>query len=168
MIDQRHGAHDRVGDVDELNLKRADLKPVAGTDDVQLRALLQVVLFEAAPHQRQRELSAVDRDVQLPEQERDGPDVVFMPVGQQQRPDVRPVLLQIGEVGDHDVHAQELLFREHHPGVDDDDVVPVAQGQAVHAELAEPAQGDHLQLAIRHMKDQRYHRLCPFLSITYG
>ena len=84
------------------------------------------------------------------EQERHRADVVFVAVGQDQRADVLAVLLEVSEIGRDDVDAQQFGFGEHHPGVDDDDVVAVAQGHAVHAELAQPAERDHLQFCIWH------------------
>ena len=54
------------------------------------------------------------------------------------------ILKQVGDVGNDDVDAQQLGFREHEAGVDDDDVVTPANGHAVHAEFAETAQGNYL------------------------
>ena len=60
------------------------------------------------------------------------------------------VLLEERQVGHHQVDAQQLGLGEHHPAIDDDDVVAVADGGHVHAELAQSAQGDYLQLLISH------------------
>ena len=49
------------------------------------------------------------------------------------------VLLEEGEVGHDQVDAQQLGFGEHHAAIDDDDVVAVADGGHVHAELAQSA-----------------------------
>ena len=59
-----------------------------------------------------------------------------MPVGQQQRADVLAVLFEEGEVGGDDIDAQQFRFREHHAGVDDDDVVSIAERHHMHSELA--------------------------------
>ena len=47
-----------------------------------------------------------------------------------------PVLFEVGEIGRNDIYAQKFLVREHHAGVDHDDVVAVADGHRVHPELA--------------------------------
>ena len=117
---------------------------VAGLDLVQLGRIEHLVLFQAPLDQRQREGGAVHRNVDLRQQKRHAADVVFVAVGQDQAADVLAVLLQIGEIGRDDIDAQQFGVGEHHPGVDDDDVVAVADGHAVHAELAQAAQRDDL------------------------
>ena len=64
------------------------------------------------------------------------------------------VLLEISEIRRDDVHAQQLGVGKHHSGVDHDDVVAVADGHGVHAELAQAAQRNQLQLVIRHLRFQ--------------
>ena len=54
------------------------------------------------------------------------------------------VLLEIREVRHDQVHAQHLGVGEHHAAIDHDDVVGVADGGHVHAELAQSAQGNYL------------------------
>ena len=58
------------------------------------------------------------------------------------RAHVRLVLDQIGDVGHDDIDAQQLRLREHEAGVDDNNVVFPAEGEAVHAELAQAAERD--------------------------
>jgi hypothetical protein len=60
-------------------------------------------------------------------------------MGEDDGADVLLVLDEVGDVGDDDVDAEELGLGEHEAGVDDDDVVFIAEGEAVHAELAESA-----------------------------
>ena len=102
-------------------------------------------------HQRQRERGAVNRHVQLRKQKRNAADVVFMAVRQDQAADHLPVFLQVGEIGRDDVDAQQFRIGKHHSRIDDDDVVAVTDGHRVHAELAQSAQRNYLQLAIRHL-----------------
>ena len=73
--------------------------------------------------------------------------MVFVPVGEDDAADVLAVFDQVGDVGDDDIDAEQLGFREHEAGIDDDDVVAPANGHAVHAELAETAEGDDLQFS---------------------
>ena len=49
--------------------------------------------------------------------------------------------MQIGDVGNDDIDAEQFGFGEHQAGIDDDDVVSPADGHAVHAEFAEAARG---------------------------
>jgi hypothetical protein len=115
-----------------------------GLQFVENRRVLQVVLLHPALDQRDGECRAVNRHVQFGEEVRDGADVVLVPVRQDERTDVFPVLHQEGEIGHDDVHAEEFGAGEHHSRVDDEDVVAVAQGGHVHPELSETAQRNHL------------------------
>ena len=58
--------------------------------------------------------------------------------------DALPAGLEPGEVRVDDVHT-ELAVGEHHPAVDDDDVALVLEREAIHADLAETAEGDDVQ-----------------------
>ena len=130
--------------MDELDLERSDLHDLLGLDLDEARLLLQFVFFQAAVHQRQRESGAVDRDIDFGEEIGDRADVVFVAVGQDDGADLGLVLLEEGQVGHHQVDAQQLGFGEHHPAIDHDDVVAETYGGHVHAELAQSAQGDYL------------------------
>ena len=87
---QRHGADDGVGDVDELDLERADFDDLLRLDLDEARLVLELVLFQAALHQRQREGGAVDRDIDFGEEVGDRADVVFVAVGEDEGADLLP------------------------------------------------------------------------------
>ena len=76
--------------------------------------------------------------------------MVFVAVRQNDGAHGVAVLLQVGDVGDDDVHAKQFGFGKHHPGIDHDQVVAVAQGQHVHAELAQAAQRNGPQGRLTH------------------
>ena len=84
---QGHGAHDGVRHVDELDFEGADVEDLFGLDGDEAGLLLEVVLFQAALHQGQREIGAVDRDSDIGKEIRDGADVVLMAVGEDQGAD---------------------------------------------------------------------------------
>ena len=132
--------------------KRPQFQTVAGLDRVELGVIDHPMLFQTPLHQRQREGGAVHRHGDLLQQKRYAADVIFVAVRQDQAADVGRVLLQIREIGRDDVDAQQLVVREHHPGVHDDDVVAVADGHGVHAELAQAAERDDLQFLIGHAR----------------
>ena len=116
----------------------------------QPRLLLEIVFFQAPLHQRQRERRAVDRHVDFGEEVGHGADVILVAVRQDHGAHLRLVLLQEGQVGHHQIDAQQFGVGEHHSAIDDDNVFAVADGGHVHAELAESAEGDYLQLQISH------------------
>ena len=111
---------------------------------------LQVVLFQAPLDQRQREGGAVDRHFDIAQEIGNGADVVFVAVGEDEAADLSRVLLEESQVGHYQVYAQQLGFRKHHAAINDDDVLPVADGGHVHAELAQATQGHYVQLVISH------------------
>jgi hypothetical protein len=76
--------------------------------------------------------------------------MVLMTVGQDDCPDLLLVLFEEREVGHDEVDAQQFGIGKHHPAVHDDHVLAVANRRHVHAELAQTAEGDYLQLVISH------------------
>jgi len=107
---------------------------------VQLCLGEQRMLFKFLPHQRQRELRAVNRHVQITKNVGDRANMIFMRVRQDDGSHHAPVLFQVGNVRDDDIDAQQLLLGKHQSRIDHDDVLATAEGHHVHAELAQPAQ----------------------------
>src|ERR1035438_1220174 len=62
------------------------------------------------------------------------------------------ILDQVRDIGDHNVHAQQLGFRKHESGIDDDDVVTPANRHAIHAEFAEPSEWYNLKFSCWHLQ----------------
>ena len=159
---------DRVRDVDEFDLERTEFNPVSRLDGIQADAGEHVVLFQTPLHQRQSERRTIHRNVYLADEKRNRADVVFMAVGQDQTAHHLAMLLQIGEVRRHDIHAQEFRIREHHSGVDDDDVVAVADGHGIHTEFPEAAEGDELELAVGHKEKKPKRSRWEFAAVPSG
>src|ERR1039458_1341558 len=141
---QRDGAHDGVRDMDKLDLEWTYRQYLLRLDRIQLGFFFKLVFFQPPLYQSQREGCSVHWHADLGQEIGHRSDVVLMAVGQDQSFDLRLVLLQEGEIGHDQVHAQQFVFREHHPGVDHDDFVAETDGGHVHAELAQSAQGDYL------------------------
>ena len=149
---QRHAIHQAVRHLDGIDGERPNLEALAGLDLVELGVVKQAVLFQLALDVSQRELGGVDGNVQLRQQPGQRADVVFVAVGQHHRAHVLAVLDQVAEVGNDDVHAEQLGFGEHESGVDDDDVIGPANGHAIHAEFAESAERYNLEFSYRHLQ----------------
>ena len=111
---------------------------------------IDLVFLKAAFHQRKRKRRAINRHIEFFQEERDRADMVFMPVRQQQSAHVLAVFFEESQIGRDNIDAQKFVFREHHPGVDHDDVVAVANRHHVHPELTESAERDDLQFFILH------------------
>ena len=63
-------------------------------------------------------------------------------MGDEERLDLRTVLLEVGDVGDDEVDPEHLLVGEHEAAVDHDDLVAVFEEVHVLADLADPAERD--------------------------
>ena len=89
---------------------------------------------------------AVDRHVELAEQERQPADVVLMAVGEEDGLQQAGPLREVGDLGDHDVHAEHLVLGEHQPDIDGDRGPVVFVQHHVAANVAKAAEGDHTQV----------------------
>jgi hypothetical protein len=112
--------------VDELDRKGAYVDTLTRLDPVQRGFAQEFVLFQTPLHERERECSSVDWDLELRQQKRDSTNVVFMTVGENQCTDFPGVLFQIRKVGSYDINSKQFGIRKHHAGVDHNDVVAVA------------------------------------------
>src|SRR6202453_3488422 len=108
------------------------------------------MLFELALDIRQRELSPIHRNLKSRKNPRQPANVVFMPVGQKDCANLLAVFSQIADIRDDNVHTQQLFFRKHQTGIDDDNVILPAEGHAVHTELTKATQRNHLQFILCH------------------
>ena len=129
---ERKGIHDGMRNVKKLDLETSQLDRIFCFDDVQLRFFEQAVLRQLVLYQADRE-AAVGKD------EREGADMVFVTVCEQDGANRPLVFEQVPDIGDNDVHAQQFVVREHDAGVHNDDRTGRAHRHHVHAELAQPA-----------------------------
>ena len=123
----------------------AGLDGITGLYGIQLALVQDAVLFELAADQPNGEGGAVHRGLDLLEQEGQGADVVLVPVGEENAPDLAGIFLQIGEIGDNEIHAGQVVIREGGAAVHDDDILLRFKNGQVLADLAQSAQGDDLQ-----------------------
>ncbi len=118
------------------------------------RAPVDAVLLELRLDQRQRQRRAVDRAVDERQHVRHAADVILVAVRQHERGDA-PFLLQVGQIRNDAVDAEQLGVREHHARVDDDRRLAPGEREHVHAELAEPAERhdfEHRETAGTHQR----------------
>ena len=130
----------RVGHRDELAVEGPDAPPLAVDDGDELGAVDQARLLDAAARQPQREGGAVDREPQLPQQEREATHVVLVAMGDDATVDADGVLAQPREVRQHEVDAEHLRVGEHEAAIEQHDSTSLLQGGAVPADLTEAAQ----------------------------
>ena len=104
---------------------------------IVLRGATEQLLDEA-----EREAGAVHGHVHRLQDEREGADVVLVPVSEEDGLEQAGAFGEVGDLGDDDVDAEHLVLGEHHPHVDDHDVALVFEHHHVAADLAEAAEGN--------------------------
>ena len=147
---QSHAIDQAVRDLDGVDGEGPDLEALPGDNFMEAGGVEQPVLLELVLHIGEGKLRAPDGNVQFGQDPGQRSDVILVPVGENDAAHPVPVLGQVADVGNNDVHAEEFGLREHQSGVDDDDVLAPAHGHAVHPELAQAAQGYDLQFSSRH------------------
>jgi len=147
---ERDAIDQTVGHADGVDGEDSGLEALVGTHFAQVGVIEQSVLVEFVFHVSERELRSPDGDVEFGEHPGNRADMIFVAVREDDAAHALAVLDEIRNVGDYDVDAEQLGFREHQAGVDDDDVIAKAHGHAVHTELAEASEGDYLQFSSGH------------------
>jgi hypothetical protein len=134
-----------VHHVEESEVEGAELQGPRSRHLLQLGVVQHPVLLELGPQDPQSQLGAVDgRDVHLLQQVGQPADVVLVGVGQQDADHPVLALLEVGEVGQDQVHAQHLLGGEHQADVDHEDLAAVLEQGHVAADLPQASEEDDL------------------------
>ena len=123
--------------------------------------LVELRLHEAEREPRRPDLGHLD----LTEEVGKGPDVILVPVGEDDGPDVGPPLAQVLEVGQHEVDAEVLVPRERQAGVDEDDPLVALDDGHVLADLAEAAERDDAR-ALGHPSSLLSRHRLPFTPMS--
>ena len=141
---QRHTVGNAVRYANELDLEGPDSHAIARPYGCQTRAGdVDAVFDELGFDQRQRQRRAEHRALYVRHHVRHATDVVLVTVRQHQGGD-RPLLLEVSEIRQNQIHTQQLRIRKHHAGIDHDCGLLPGERQHVHAELAQAAQGHNL------------------------
>ena len=127
-----------------------DFEALAGSHLAQVSIFEQSVLVEFVLHVSQCELCAPHRHVEFGENPGQSANVIFMAVGENDAAHPLPILDEVRNVGNNDVHAEQFGFGEHQSGIDHNNIVAPTDGHAVHTELAKAPQGDDLQFSSWH------------------
>ena len=142
-----HGVGNGVVDGHELQVEGAVGDLLVLDDLTQHRT--DTVLLELGLHEGQRELASHQGDV-LTQAQQIGhtPDVVLVPVSQDQGDDVVDAVLDGGEVRKDEVDARLVLLGEEHTAVDDEQLAVQLEDGHVAADLAQATQGSDAHGAV--------------------
>ena len=146
---QGHGVGDAVAHWNELQAQAAEAEALAGADGTRVDQAHGLALLHPRAGQTQRQGRAIHGDASagadLLRHEGQPADVVFVAVRQDDAAQAVRVGAHVGHVGHEQVHARLILAGKGHARVDQYEVVAVLQERAILADLADPAQGDHLE-----------------------
>ena len=99
------------------------------------------VFLQFQVHQGQRQFRSVDVRRRLFQDIGRRADVVFMSVGKKIPPDMIPLAHQVGNIRNHQIHAQHVFLRENAAAVHDDDIVLVFEHIHVLSDFVHTAEG---------------------------
>ena len=139
----RGRVRNRVADRDELEPKRPVLAPVQLLDRMEL--CVDAHFLDPTASQLEAQARAVDRNVDVAEEIREGADVVLVAVGDHHAPDPFFLIFQIFDViRDDQVDAQHIMVGEHNARVDDQDVAAVFDSRHIFSNFPQSSEGDDL------------------------
>ena len=121
----------------------------AHIDNVPLHYRMQIarihtIFLETAFQNAQRQTRAIDRHIELFKDIGQGTDMVFVPVGQDNRLNHIAILQKIADIRNNEVHAQHIFFGEHEPGINHENFIANPDDRHVLADLPQSAQGNNL------------------------
>ena len=162
---QGAGLRDRVGHRHKLDVENADIRAVALGDAVQ-RHLPAAVAVDLALDHRSGEGRSVNRAIELLDQMRYRPDMVFVGVGDGEANDLAAAIEQRADIGDEHVHARRAEVAEGHPAIHDQPLIAVPVGVKVHANFTAATQGYEQNFILGRFCQARSHRspLAPLVS----
>ena len=126
-------------------IEGAEAERRAGRDGEEVRSGQQSLLAQLGLDQAAGEGRGEDRGGCARQDIGEGTDVILMAVGDQVAEDPIAMLLQVGDIGDQQVHAEHRIVGKAYPGVDHDQVLAVSEDHHIVADLLQAAQGNRAQ-----------------------
>ncbi len=131
--------------VNELDLEFADRDNVIRLDAMHQNVVEHIELAQTLFGQCQRKTRRIDRKIEFAKDVREGTDMVFVSVRENDRRQVVTIFFEKVEIRYADINPERRLLRKSHSRVDDDHLVLVANAHAVHAEFADAAERYYFQ-----------------------
>ena len=132
-----------MGHRDELDLAGPDASTLPVVHGVILGSVTEARFVDSVPGQSDGQGRTEDGGPQVAQQVGQPAGVVLVPVGEDDAIHALGVLAQVGEVGQHEVHAGHLEVGEHDPAVEDEDATVDLDAGAVASDLAQSTKKDH-------------------------
>src|ERR1041385_3544929 len=125
----------------ELDGERSNRHDVARLDAMQQHVTEDAVLIQLALGQAEREVRGINRNVNSFQHVGQRPDMILMPVGENDRGNVLLVLFENFEIRNANIDAVDALFGKAHARIEHQHLVPKPQQSTVHPKLADTSEG---------------------------
>ncbi len=135
-----HGIRNTVIGFEKRGLDRTESHFRTAVNQNPLRLVQQVRFPQLVFDKAQSQLGSVNRHVQMAQDIRKCPDVILMSVRQKDPAYFLAVFNQVRDIGDDHIDPQHLLFREHQPRIDYDDIIPVPNHVHVLPDFVQPTE----------------------------
>ena len=122
-----------------LHLEAAHGEAVSRFELLQIRDIQEPVLLQLHLYQSQGQRGGVDGGGNILQHVGQSADVILMPVGEDDAPDLVCVLGQIGHIRDDHVHPVHIAIREPQAAVHHQDIVSVFVHSQILADLVQAA-----------------------------
>ena len=156
----------RMVHTDETDAEAADIDDVALHDGMEHRGV-DAVLFETSLEDAEREARAVDRNADLLEHIRQRADMIFVAVCEHDGLDLVAVLEEIRDIRNHEIDAEHILLREHETGINEQDLILIADDRHILANLSQTAERNDLQFLISLRQKITPPKTCTCLGMKY-
>ncbi len=127
-------------DADEFDLEGADVVAIARLDRHQTVRRFEAVFVQLGLNEGEGQRRAVRRSLDERQHVGNRADVVLVPMREDQRLDLPAPRLEVREIGNDQIDAEQIGLGKHRARVHDDGRVPTRDGHHVEAELAEAAE----------------------------
>ena len=131
--------------LDELDTESPKIDGLSVTDHLTFLTSGQVMLLQLVVNEPDRQFRSVHGHVQLFEDIGKGSDMILMTVGDDETFHPICIVLQIGDVRDHQVNSQHIILRKGQAAVHHNNTVLIFKGSNIHADLLQAAQRYDLQ-----------------------
>ena len=126
----------------EFDGERSKSHDVARLDAMQHHVAQDSMLIQLAFRQSQREARRVNGNVDPFQHVRQRANVILVPMRENNRGDLLPILFEDFEIRNANIDAIDALFGKAHARIEHQHLVPKPQQSTVHPELADTAEGN--------------------------
>src|SRR5450755_1443276 len=146
-ISQRRADHktDGIGnamiDAEELDHALTQLQLIAGRDHIDRCLIEQPMFLEFDINQALCQARRIDgREIQHWQNVRQSANVIFMTVSNEDTAYTRLLVCKIARIGNNQVDTKHFIIGEHHPGINNDNVVTVLNDQHILSDLSQTSE----------------------------